>query len=107
MIGLTAMAMGLRSATVVRLAVPDVKTTVLTLTLTGLAADSPLGGNHSQPALRRISSVVILASGALVGALLYNQWGVTVPLAIMAIVVFASTLAFSLTAQAKERYKKD
>src|ERR1700686_1321884 len=41
---LTAVAMGLRNATVRRLAVPDLTTTVLTLTLTGLAADSFFGG---------------------------------------------------------------
>jgi uncharacterized membrane protein YoaK (UPF0700 family) len=38
LIGLTALAMGLRNATVRRLKVPDLTTTVLTLTLTGLAA---------------------------------------------------------------------
>ncbi|MEP7342131.1 MAG: DUF1275 family protein [Acidobacteriota bacterium] len=41
---LTAVAMGLRNATVRRLAVPDLTTTVQTLTLTGLAADSFLAG---------------------------------------------------------------
>src|SRR3989454_10854979 len=40
LIGLTAVAMGLRNATVRRLAVPDLTTTVLTLTLAGLGADS-------------------------------------------------------------------
>ena len=41
MIGFTAMAMGLRNATVTRISVADLKTTILTLTLTSLAADSP------------------------------------------------------------------
>ena len=39
---LTALAMGVRNATVRTLAVPDLTTTVLTLTLTGLAAESSL-----------------------------------------------------------------
>jgi hypothetical protein len=39
---LTAVAMGLRNATVRHRAVPDLTTTVLTLTLTGLASDSTL-----------------------------------------------------------------
>jgi hypothetical protein len=38
LIVLTAVAMGLRNATVRRLAVPDLSITVLTLTLTGIAA---------------------------------------------------------------------
>ena len=42
LIVLTAIAMGLRNAIVRKLAVADVTTTVLTLTITGLAADSPL-----------------------------------------------------------------
>jgi hypothetical protein len=39
-----AVAMGLRNAVVRKLAIPDLTTTVLTLTLTGLAADSSLAG---------------------------------------------------------------
>lgn len=41
---LTALAMGFRNATVRQLKVPDLTTTVLTLTLTGLAADSSMAG---------------------------------------------------------------
>ncbi|MER6981071.1 YoaK family protein, partial [Streptomyces carpinensis] len=44
LIALTAFAMGLRNATVIKLGVPDLTTTVLTRTLTGLAADSRAGG---------------------------------------------------------------
>src|SRR5262245_12176272 len=55
-IALTALAMGLRNATVRRLAVPDLTTTVLTLTLTGLAADSSLAGGTNPRIERRISS---------------------------------------------------
>ena len=43
-IALTAVAMGLRNATIRHLAEPDLTTTVLTLTLTGLASDSSLVG---------------------------------------------------------------
>jgi len=57
---LTAIAMGLRNATVRRLAVPDLTTTVLTLTLTGLAADSSLAGGNNPRSLRRIFSVVAM-----------------------------------------------
>lgn len=43
-IALLALAMGVRNATVRRLGVPDLTTTALTMTLTGLAADSPAAG---------------------------------------------------------------
>jgi uncharacterized membrane protein YoaK (UPF0700 family) len=69
-IGLLAAASGLQNATVRRLAVPDVTTTVLTLTLTGLAADSWLAGGHSPRAGRRLAAVGLMAAGALAGALL-------------------------------------
>jgi uncharacterized membrane protein YoaK (UPF0700 family) len=69
-IGLLAAALGLQNATVRRLAVPDVTTTVLTLTLTGLAADSWLAGGQSPRVGRRVATVGLMAAGALVGALL-------------------------------------
>ncbi|PYQ19795.1 MAG: DUF1275 domain-containing protein, partial [Acidobacteria bacterium] len=43
-IGLTGLAMGILNAVVRKLAVPDLTTTVLTMTITGLAADSPAAG---------------------------------------------------------------
>jgi AAA domain/Protein of unknown function (DUF1275) len=54
-IGLLAAGLGLQNATVRRLAVPDVTTIVLTLTLTGLAADSWLAGGHSPRIGRRLA----------------------------------------------------
>ena len=52
-IALLALAMGVRNATARRLAVPDLTTTVLTMTLTGLAADSRIAGGSSQGSLWR------------------------------------------------------
>jgi uncharacterized membrane protein YoaK (UPF0700 family) len=69
-IALLALAMGVRNATVRRLGVPDLTTTVLTMTLTGLAADSPVAGGSGQGSVRRISAVVAMLSGAAAGALL-------------------------------------
>jgi uncharacterized membrane protein YoaK (UPF0700 family) len=43
-IAFTGIAMGFRNATLRRVAMPDLTTTVLTLTITGLAADSSLAG---------------------------------------------------------------
>jgi uncharacterized membrane protein YoaK (UPF0700 family) len=49
MIAFTAIAMGMRNAAVRKLAVPDLTTTVLTLTITGLAADSSLARGSTPP----------------------------------------------------------
>jgi uncharacterized membrane protein YoaK (UPF0700 family) len=69
-IGLLALAMGARNATVRRIGVPDLSTTVLTQTLTGLAADlRQLRTNPSAPS-RRLLAVLAMLSGALAGALL-------------------------------------
>ncbi len=83
---------GLQNATVRRLAIPDLTTTVLTLTITGLAADSALaGGDHPRQA-RRLSSVVAMLAGALVGGALMVKAGFTVTLVVLAVLLGAITL---------------
>lgn len=69
-IALLAFAMGVRNATVRRLKVTDLSTTVLTMTLTGLAADSPLAGNDGAGSWRRGAAVLSMLAGAVAGALL-------------------------------------
>jgi len=59
MIALAAVAMGLRNATVRQVKVPDMTTTVLTLKLTGLAADSTLAGGANPNWQRRIGGAVV------------------------------------------------
>ncbi|MFF7987460.1 YoaK family protein [Streptomyces sp. NPDC007901] len=79
------LAMGLQNAVARRLGVPDLTTTVLTLTLTGLAADStPAGGAAPRPG-RRILSVLAMFLGALVGAelLLHGHLVLTLGLALL------------------------
>jgi uncharacterized membrane protein YoaK (UPF0700 family) len=67
---LLALAMGLQNAVARRLGVPDLTTTVLTLTLTGLAADSRLAGGTSPRPARRVLSVMTMLLGAATGAYL-------------------------------------
>lgn len=45
-------------------------TTVLTLTLTGLAADSSLAGGNNPRYVRRLGSVLLMLVGAIAGAAL-------------------------------------
>lgn len=91
---LTAVAMGLRNATVRRLAVPDMTTTVLTLTLTGIAADSSLAGGANQRAGRRVASVVLMFAGAAAGALLL-RYGLALPLVLSGACVLVATVVYA------------
>jgi uncharacterized membrane protein YoaK (UPF0700 family) len=67
-IGLTGAAMGMRNAVVRKLAIPDLTTTVLTLTITGLAADSFLAGGTGPRSTRRIAAIASMLVGAAGGA---------------------------------------
>jgi len=67
-IAVLAVALGCRNAAVRKLGVPDVTTTVLTGTLTGIAADSALAGGANDRYVRRVGSVALMLGGALVGA---------------------------------------
>jgi uncharacterized membrane protein YoaK (UPF0700 family) len=66
--GVLAAAMGIQAATARHLAVKDVTTVVVTSTLTGLAADSRLGGGTGNHAVRRLAAVVLILAGAAAGA---------------------------------------
>lgn len=96
------LAMGLQNAVARRLGVPDLTTTVLTLTLTGLAADStPAGGAAPRPG-RRILSVLAMFLGALVGAelLLHGHPVLTLGLALLLLAATSVTTHRLSTADA-------
>jgi uncharacterized membrane protein YoaK (UPF0700 family) len=70
LIGLTAVSMGIRNGTVRHLGVPDITTTVLTLTVAGLSSESSLGGGTNPRWGRRVTSILSMLLGAFAGALL-------------------------------------
>ncbi|MGW6057007.1 YoaK family protein [Streptomyces sp. NPDC055189] len=76
LIVLLALGMGLQNAVVGKLAVPDLNTTVLTRTLTGLAAD-----RFGPATVRRFVSVAAMFAGALAGGLLQLHHGTVAALA--------------------------
>jgi uncharacterized membrane protein YoaK (UPF0700 family) len=84
--------MGIRNSMVRRLSVTDVTTTVLTGTLTGLAADSKLAGGNNERAGRRVAAVASMFIGAFVGALLLRHINAVWPLGISASVVAVAAL---------------
>ena len=99
MITLTAFAMGLRNSIVRKLGVSDVTTTVLTLTITGLAADSSLAGGDNARSGRRVTSIAAMLGGAFLGALVLREWGVTPPLAVAALLAGAVAVHTAMAAR--------
>jgi uncharacterized membrane protein YoaK (UPF0700 family) len=95
LIAVTAFAMGLRNATVRKLGVPDLTTTVLTMTLTGLASDSRAAGGTAHHSPRRTASVIAMLAGALLGAWLVLNHGLAIPLLVAAGVVGVLAIAAS------------
>jgi uncharacterized membrane protein YoaK (UPF0700 family) len=92
-----ALAMGVQNSSVRRLAVPDLTTTVLTLTVTGIGADSALGGGQGSKAGRRLVSVVAMFLGALAGAALILHVHIALPLVIAVVLVVAIAVVSHLS----------
>ncbi len=82
-----AFSMGIQNAAARKLAVPDLTTTVLTLTITGIAADSSAAGGKGSKAGRRSIAVAAMLAGALVGAVLVIHVRIFYPLLIAMVVI--------------------
>ena len=85
LIVLTGVAMGVRNSAVRKLAERDLTTTVLTLTITGLAADSSIAGGASPGWTRRAASVLLMFAGAAAGAVLL-RYSVALPIAVAGVI---------------------
>lgn len=72
LIALTALAMGTRNAAVRKLAIPDLTTTVLTLTITGIGADSSLAKGNNPRLARRLGAIAAMFLGAALGAVVIH-----------------------------------
>jgi uncharacterized membrane protein YoaK (UPF0700 family) len=93
LIALLAFAMGVQNATVRRLAVPELTTTVLTMTLTGIAADSTLAGGAGARSGRRLLAVAAMLVGGLIGALLALKVNTLAPLVAAAATLTVTAIA--------------
>ena len=93
LIVLMASAMGVRNAVVRHIAVPDLTTTVLTMTLTGFAAESRLAGGPGSGSVRRLSAVLAMLVGAIAGALLLRA-SVFAPLGLSAALAIATWMVY-------------
>ncbi|HEY2579219.1 MAG TPA: YoaK family protein, partial [Streptosporangiaceae bacterium] len=91
-------ALGVQNSTVRHLGAPDLTTTVLTLTLTGLTADSALAGGSGAKPHRRLGSVAAMLAGAAAGAAIL-QWSPAAVIALAAALAIAVAVAFMTTAR--------
>ncbi len=80
--------MGLQNATARKLAVPDLTTTVLTLTIVGIMADSRLVDGTGSKAGRRLLSVGAMLIGGFIGASFILHGSIIAPL-MLALVITA------------------
>ena len=91
LIALLGIGMGVQNAAARSLAVPDLTTTVLTLTITGTSADSKLAGGPGGKPGRRLLSVAAMFVGGLIGALaVLHGHG---PLSLLCAVILLTTAA--------------
>lgn len=87
LITVLAIAMGIQNAAARKLAVPDLTTTVLTLTITGIAADSAIVGGSGSKSGRRLLSAAAMLAGAVVGATFVVHSRIYFPLVIALLVM--------------------
>lgn len=100
-IAMLAFALGVRNATVRRVKVADLTTTVLTMTLTALAADSPLAGGNGHGSWRRGGAVAAMLLGAIAGGLLIKAH-LAAAIALAAVLALLTWVVFVPAAAAAE-----
>jgi uncharacterized membrane protein YoaK (UPF0700 family) len=95
--------MGLQNTTARALAVPDLTTTVFTMSITGLAADSTQSFNKAS-LIRRLTAIITIFLGALIGGLFAVHHNIAIPIALATVLVLI-TLVTCWTQLAKEGLK--
>ncbi|MEV5678313.1 MULTISPECIES: YoaK family protein [unclassified Streptomyces] len=99
LIVLLGLGLGVQNAASRALAVPDLTTTVLTRTLTGVASDSrPAGGGGSR-AGRRIPSAAAMLLGAMAGAAAVLHGRPTLPLVLTVVILAAASTVATVLAR--------
>jgi uncharacterized membrane protein YoaK (UPF0700 family) len=102
---LLAIGMGIQNAVARRLAVPDLTTTVLTMTLTGIAADVRSGTNRTV-LLRRLASVAAMLGGGVLGASLVLHASAAVTLGVAAALILIVTVGAGLATRRPGAWRK-
>jgi len=95
-IALLALAMGIQNAAAQRLSVPDLTTSVLTKTLTGLASEAAAVGGSGSRLGRRALAIAAMLAGAVIGGLLVLNVSIASAIAVALGLVLAVGLAAHL-----------
>jgi uncharacterized membrane protein YoaK (UPF0700 family) len=97
LIAVLGISMGIQNASARKIAVPDLTTTVLTLTITGIAADSTLAGGSGSKAGRRLLAIAAMLVGALLGAALIRHTQAYYPLLIaLPVIILGAAATYTL-----------
>jgi uncharacterized membrane protein YoaK (UPF0700 family) len=91
------LAMGVQNAAAQRLSVPDLTTTVLTRTLTGLASETGVAAGSGSKLVRRATAIVAMLAGAAIGGLLVLNVSIAAPVALALGLVLLVGLAAHLS----------
>jgi uncharacterized membrane protein YoaK (UPF0700 family) len=103
-IAVLAIAMGIQNAAARKIAVPDLTTTVLTLTITGLGADSVLVGGPGSRAGRRLVAISAMLIGAVVGGVLVLHAALCYPLLASMCLILAVAIWVTLAGRTNETW---
>src|SRR5262249_5915864 len=103
LIAFTGLAMGTRNAAVRKLAIPDLTTTVLTLTVTGIGADSSLAKGDNPRLPRRVGSVLAIFFGAAFGAVVI-RYSISAALALATAISAACSAALFRSLRASNKF---
>jgi uncharacterized membrane protein YoaK (UPF0700 family) len=101
LIALLALSMGVQNASAQRLGVPELTTTVLTRTLTGLATETTLVKGPGAKLGRRTVAVAAMLLGALVGGLLALRVSVASDLAVAVAIVLSVAIGVHLASRSE------
>ncbi|MFD0337666.1 YoaK family protein [Streptomyces sp. NPDC127117] len=101
---LLGLGLGVQNAVSRALAVPDLTTTVLTLTITGILSDSRFAGGGGSRAGRRVLSAAAMMLGAVAGAMAVLHGHPRLPLLIAAAVLACVTVAATVLARSRAQW---
>jgi uncharacterized membrane protein YoaK (UPF0700 family) len=107
LIVLLALALGVQNAAAQRLSVPDLTTTVLTRTLTGLASESGVVGGAGSKLGRRIVAIGAMLLGALIGGLFALHVSIAAALGVAFAIVACSALAVHRSSRSNGAWTHD
>ena len=93
--------MGVQNAVVRRLAIADITTTVLTLTITGIASDSALAGGDNPRLTRRVASILAMLYITFFTKIAWT-WYVFIGSSIVLIVAGLASFAFPPAPKSKQ-----